>query len=116
MRTLLGNAARYSPEGGRITVTTSIHGNTVTVSVKDEGLAARGDFDNRLFGQDDLYANNPIRKIVGTALGLGIVRQVVEMHGGRVWVDRVEGEGSEFHFTLQATGPPVPVPAGGMVA
>ena len=104
MRTLLANALRYSPDGGRITVTTAVTGDVVTVSVRDQGVAARADFDNRLFGQDDLYANNPIRKVVGTELGLGIVRQVVEMHGGRLWVEAVDGGGSEFHFTLPVVG------------
>jgi PAS domain S-box-containing protein len=107
VRTLLANAVKYSPEDGRITITTLGTDDTVTVSIRDEGVDARADFDNRLFGEGDLYANNPIRKVVGTGLGLAIVRQVVEMHGGRVWVDRIEGKGSEFHFTLQVA----PVPA-----
>jgi PAS domain S-box-containing protein len=116
VRTLLANAIKYSPDGGRITVTTAASGETVTVSVKDEGVAARADFDNRLFGRDELYANNPIRKVVGTGLGLGIVRQVVEMHGGRLWADQVDG-GSVFHFTLQAmAASPAPHENGGMVA
>ena len=100
MRTVLGNAVKYTPDGGDITVTTEMADATVTVSVRDQGVALRADFDNRLFGEGDLYANNPIRKVVGTGLGLAIVRQVVEMHGGRVWVDRIEGQGSVFHFTL----------------
>jgi two-component system sensor histidine kinase VicK len=70
------------------------------VSVKDEGLAVRADFDNRLFGEGDLYTNNPIRKVVGTGLGLGIARQIVEMHGGQIGVDHLEGVGSISHFTL----------------
>jgi two-component system, sensor histidine kinase and response regulator len=116
VRTLLGNAVKYSPEEGHITIGTAAQGDLVMDSVRDEGVAARADFDNRLFGHDDLYANNPIRKVVSTGLGLGIVRQVVEMHGGRLWVDRVEGHGSEFHFTLPALVEAVPVEAGGMVA
>jgi PAS domain S-box-containing protein len=112
VRTLLSDAVRYSPEGGRITVTTTVSGETVTVGVRDEGVAARADFDNRLFGKSDLYANNPIRKVIGTGLGLGIVRQVVEMHGGRVWVDEVDGAGSEFHFTVPVA-PAVPLAAAG---
>ncbi|TMF36991.1 MAG: hypothetical protein E6I27_11470 [Chloroflexi bacterium] len=116
VRTLLADAVKYSPDGGRITVSTSVADGTVTVSVKDQGVAARADFDNRLFGRDELYASNPIRKVVGTGLGLGIVRQVIEMHGGRLWVDRVDGEGSEFHFTLQAVDASLVTPGGGRVA
>jgi len=117
VRTLLANASRYSPERGRISVSTHLSGKVLTVTVADEGVAARADFDNRLFGQDDLYANNPIRKVVGTGLGLGIVRQVVEMHGGRVWTDSIEGKGFEFHFTLPvAEGAAESAKTGGMVA
>jgi len=116
IRSLLDNAARYSPDGGRITVTASAAGAVVTVTVRDEGEAVRSDFDNRLFGQDDVYADNPIRKVVGTGLRLGIARQVIEMHGGRFWVDRLEGKGSESHFTLKAISSFPASPAGGRVA
>ena len=109
VRTLLTNALKYSPNGGTITVTTGAEGDSVIVSVKDQGTAARGDFDNRLFGGEDLYAENPIRKIVGTGLGLGIARQIVEMHAGRLWVDRIEDAGSVFHFALPAVKSAVPV-------
>jgi PAS domain S-box-containing protein len=111
MRTLLRNAIRYSPDGGRVTVTSRSTSDTVTVGVLDEGVAARADFDNRLFGQEDIYSNNPIRKVVGTGLGLGIVRQIVEMHGGKVWVDGIEGKGSAFHFTLPVAPVSAPVEA-----
>jgi signal transduction histidine kinase len=97
VRTLLENAIKRSPEGGRVTVSAKVGTLGVEVSFKDEGVGAQADFDNRLFGHDDLYANNPIRKIVGTGLGLGIARQVVEMHGGRLWLN---GGGSEFHFNI----------------
>jgi signal transduction histidine kinase len=60
----------------------------------------RAEFDDRLFDQDDLYANSPMRRLVGTGLGLGMARQVVQMHGGRLWVVRTPEAGSEYHFTL----------------
>lgn len=103
VRTLLDNAVKYSPEHGRITVSSRPVGTHVEVTVADQGTGVRADFDNRLFGASDLYADNPIRKVVGTGLGLGMARQVVEMHGGRIWVDRHDGaSGSEFHFTVPA--------------
>jgi len=105
VRTLLKNATRYSPEGGQITVASRVEGTEVEVWVRDEGTGARADFDSRLFGVADLYADNPIRKVVGTGLGLGIARQVIEMHGGRLWVDRLEGKGSVFHFRVPARQP-----------
>jgi PAS domain S-box-containing protein len=100
VRTLLRNAIKYSPDGGLIVVASTTRDHQVEVSVKDEGLAIRADFDNRLFGEGDLYTNNPIRKVVGTGLGLGIARQIVEMHGGQIAVDHLEGVGSISRFTL----------------
>jgi signal transduction histidine kinase len=94
---LLDNAVRRSPAGGRITVTASAAGAGVELSVRDEGVGAREDFDTRLFGADDLYANNPIRRVVGTGLAMGMARQIAEMHGGRLWVD---GGGTVFHVNL----------------
>ena len=94
---LLDNAIKRSPDLGSITISASVKGSGVQVAVKDEGVGVRSEFDNRLFGEDDLYANSPIRKVVATGLGLGIARQVIEMHGGRFWVD---GAGSELHFIV----------------
>jgi PAS domain S-box-containing protein len=97
---LLENAAMSSPADGLVTITTATSGSGVVVIVKDEGVGVRLEFDNRLFGEDDPYANSPIRKVVGTRLGLGIARQVIEMHGGRLSVVSPVGRGSEFRFTL----------------
>jgi PAS domain S-box-containing protein len=101
--TLLHHAVTFSPDGGQIVVTSRTHVGQVEVSVRDQGLGARAEFDNPLFDQRDIFANNPIRKVVGTGLGLGIVRQIVAMHGGRMWIDQLEGIGSESHFTIPIT-------------
>jgi PAS domain S-box-containing protein len=105
VRNLLHNALKHSPDGGHIVISSGVRDGHVEVSVRDKGVGIRGDFDNRLFDHDDLYANNPIRKVVGTGLGLAIAREIVQMHGGRLWVDRLEGVGSEFHFTVPIASP-----------
>jgi PAS domain S-box-containing protein len=118
IRTLLANAVMRSPAGGVVTVTTAAGVAGASVGVKDQGVGVRAEFDDRLFDQDDLYANSPIRKLVGTGLGLGIARQVIQLHGGRLWVARTPEGGSEYHFTLPVTwrdriaaAPPSPVPS-----
>jgi two-component system sensor histidine kinase VicK len=100
MHTLLANAVMRSPFGGVVTVTTAAGAAGVSVGVKDQGVGVGAEFDDRLFDQNDLYANSPIRKLVGTGLGLGMARQVVQMHGGRLWVVRTPDAGCEYHFTL----------------
>jgi signal transduction histidine kinase len=73
-----------SPADGVVTVTTAVGAAGVGVGVKDQGVGVRADFDDRLFDQDGLYANSPMRKLVGTGFGVGMARQVVQMHGGRL--------------------------------
>jgi PAS domain S-box-containing protein len=104
---LLRNAVRYSPDGGRIIVATRTHVGRLELTVTDQGVGVRADFDNPLFSGDEIYANNPIRRVVGTGLGLGIARQIVAVHGGRIWMDRLDGVGSEAHvsFPVDMTAP-----------
>jgi PAS domain S-box-containing protein len=118
IRTLVMNAVMRSPAGGVVTVTTAAGAAGASLAVKDQGIGVRAEFDDRLFEQDDLYANSPIRKLVGTGLGLGIARQVIQLHGGRLWVVRTPEGGSEYHFTLPVTwrdriavASPSPVPS-----
>jgi PAS domain S-box-containing protein len=103
IRILLTNAVMRSPAAGVVTVTTAAGAAGASVGVKDQGVGVRAEFDDRLFDQDDLYANSPIRKLVGTGLGLGIARQVVQLHGGRLWVVRTPEGGSEYCFSLPVT-------------
>jgi PAS domain S-box-containing protein len=97
---LLSNAVKYSPEGGDIVVTTRFEGGQVQVSVKDEGLGIPAEFINRLFGRYERFESNRASKVIGTGLGLAIARQIVELHGGRIWVDSTLGGGSTFYFTI----------------
>jgi two-component system, sensor histidine kinase and response regulator len=100
---LLSNAIKYSPDGGDIAVTSTTRDGVVDVSVRDHGLGIAPEFKERLFSRYERYekAGN---KILGTGLGLAITRQIVEMSGGKVWVESQLGQGSDFHFTLPVGG------------
>jgi PAS domain S-box-containing protein len=107
---LLSNAIKYSPDGGEITLTTSVRDGVVDVSVRDHGIGIAPEFIQRLFSRYERYEKTA-GKILGTGLGLAITRQIVEMHGGKIWVESEPGKGSEFHFTLPLTvAPPQVLP------
>jgi len=88
---LVTNALKYSR--GDVAVSSKAQDIAVEVSVRDSGPGMPPDFDSRLFV-------GRVNGSGGTGLGLPIARQIVEMHGGRIWFDSVPGKGTEFHFTL----------------
>ena len=96
----LSNAIKYSPGGGRITITTRIEGDLVHVFVRDSGLGIPPESVEKVFERYSRLESGATRYIQGTGLGLPIARQIIEMHGGRAWVESTEGEGSVFQFTL----------------
>jgi len=104
MGNLVDNAYHYTPENGTITV--QIHprngGNQIQVDVRDNGVGISLEDQSRVFerfyrGEHPLVLATP-----GTGLGLSIVKQIVEMHQGRIWMESsgVPGNGSTFSFTL----------------
>jgi len=103
MENLIGNAIKFTPAGGKITVLAGEERindiNYVVVSVEDTGIGIseenRGKIFNEFFRVDK-------KKYSGTGLGLAICREIVERHNGRIWVESVPGEGSRFIFTLPA--------------
>lgn len=100
MLNLLSNAIKYTPEDGNIEVDINVTEKDIIVSVKDSGVGIPSDkldliFDR--FGQVDESFN---RKCEGSGIGLSIVRNLVEMHGGNVYVKSVINEGSQFIFTI----------------
>ena len=97
---LLSNAVKYSPAGGEILVTNELKDGSVQVNVLDHGLGIPPEFLRKLFGRYERFEDKNKAKIIGTGLGLAITHQIIEMHGGKIWVDSVVGAGSEFHFTV----------------
>ena len=98
---LLQNAANYSPEGSTITIEIRTTDNTdVVVSVSDEGEGIANEHLEQLFQPYYRVDNSKSEKVPGRGLGLYIVKKLVEMQGGRIWVESEVGKGSHFIFTL----------------
>jgi PAS domain S-box-containing protein len=98
---LIGNAIKYSPEGGLIKVG-GLTGpnNTVRCYVRDQGIGIPPADQERIFERLYRVDNRLTRQTPGTGLGLFLVKAVVEAHGGRVWVDSTPGQGSTFWVEL----------------
>jgi signal transduction histidine kinase len=98
---LLSNAVKFTPAGGRIDVSARLADGEVEVSVADTGPGiARGDL-GRIF-EEFQQTETGARQQEGTGLGLALSRRLVELHGGRIWVESEPGVGSRFVFTLPA--------------
>jgi signal transduction histidine kinase len=97
---LLNNAVKYSPKGGEIVVSTRVEGNTAHVVVRDHGMGIPSEALLTIFERYGRVESVATRHIQGTGLGLPIVRQIMELHGGTVWAESTVGEGSVFHITL----------------
>jgi signal transduction histidine kinase len=97
---LLSNAVRYTPEGGRITVTWGLEQDWVWVSIQDTGLGMASDVQERIF--EKFYRAPDARRAEpkGLGLGLSLVQQMIEVHGGRLEVQSQEGQGSTFRVLL----------------
>jgi two-component system phosphate regulon sensor histidine kinase PhoR len=95
---LVHNAVKFTPPGGKITVSAALKAAEVIVSVKDTGVGIPADDLSRIF--ERFYKADRARSGGGTGLGLAIAKHVVQGHGGRIWAESVEGQGSTFYFTL----------------
>jgi PAS domain S-box-containing protein len=96
---LLSNAAKFTPSGGTIQLEAEILEKEILVSVSDTGVGLKPDDQKRIFQAFEQLDSSFSRQEQGSGLGLALVRKLVELHGGRVWVES-EGErmGSTFKF------------------
>jgi sigma-B regulation protein RsbU (phosphoserine phosphatase) len=97
---LISNAVKYSPDGGTITVGTERSGDAAHCWVRDEGMGIPPGSLELVFERYSRIEMTKTRTIQGTGLGLPIVREICEMHGGRAWAESTAGTGSTFHIML----------------
>ena len=91
---LLVNAVKYSPQGGRISLTCFYESETIIFEVKDQGIGIAPEDQAQLF--ESFYRARNVGSIPGTGLGLSIVKQCVEIHGGSIHLESAMGVGTTF--------------------
>jgi signal transduction histidine kinase/CheY-like chemotaxis protein len=104
---LLSNAVKFTPSEGAIHLAAQFLGEedglcTLQISVSDTGIGISAEQQARLFTSFQQAESGTSRKFGGTGLGLAISKRIVEMMGGRIWIDSELGKGSTFTFTLKA--------------
>ncbi|MCS7251084.1 MAG: GAF domain-containing protein [Anaerolineae bacterium] len=97
---LVSNANKYTPEGGRICIRARAENQEVHVEVCDTGIGIPPEALPRIFERFYRVDDPRVHETPGTGLGLSIVKTLVELHGGRIWVESEVGKGSTFHFTI----------------
>ncbi len=105
---LVCNAINYSPDGGRVTVATVSHGDYLEVRVQDTGIGIDAEELPKIFEKFYRVKHPKARQVIGTGLGLSLVKGLVEAHRGTVEVESEVGRGTVFRVLL-------PLMAGGRV-
>ena len=98
---LLSNAVKFTPMGGAVDVSAAQVNGEVRVSVADTGPGIAVEDHERIF-EEFQQTKAGVEHLQGTGLGLALSKRLVELHGGRIWVDSELGKGSTFVFTLPA--------------
>ena len=100
LQNLIDNALKYSDHGDHIFISAKISGNMVEVSVKDTGIGISQEQQEKIFEKFFRADNARKKESVGSGLGLYTVKTIVEKHGGKLWFESQEGQGSTFFFPL----------------
>ena len=97
--TLVANASKFTPKGGKIKVSAWQDNNTLVVQVSDTGIGIPPAEQERIF-QPYYQIKQGGGKLTGSGLGLAIAKSIVELHGGNIWLKSAVGQGSSFFFSL----------------
>jgi two-component system sensor histidine kinase/response regulator len=100
MFNLLSNALKFTPEGGVVRVAARKDADFVEISVEDTGIGISKEDLPKLFKTFSQISSPYTKEHEGTGLGLALTKRMVELHGGRVWVESKPGKGSRFAFTI----------------
>ena len=97
---LIGNAIKFSPNGGVVTVRLLRQYDKVQVRIRDTGIGIPKENLNKIWDRFYQIDSTSTRRFAGTGLGLAIVKRIVEAHRGEITVESTMGEGTTFYFTL----------------
>ena len=100
MINLMGNAIKYTQEGGEVRVFHEVKGQEILTHVKDNGFGISRDAQSKIFEKFYRVQTKETRNIQGTGLGLFIVKQLVEKMNGKIWFVSEKGKGTTFSFAL----------------
>jgi len=95
---LIHNAVKFTRPGGEVLLCAEFIPGEVRFAVQDTGVGIPADEVSRIF--ERFYRVDKSRTGRGTGLGLSIAKHIVEAHGGRIWAESTEGQGSTFYFTI----------------
>ena len=97
---LLSNASKFTPDEGKLKVEAVREGDWCQVSVIDNGIGIEKEDQERIFEAFERVDTPLTKEKGGTGLGLAVAKQIIEKHGGQIWVESEYGKGSKFIFTL----------------
>lgn len=101
---LITNASKYSPDQSNIIITLTTKDKDILFSIADQGLGIPQKEQEKIFKKFFRASNAALRETDGNGLGLYLIKQIVEVSGGKIWFESTEGKGSTFYFTLPISG------------
>ncbi|MDD5645411.1 MAG: HAMP domain-containing sensor histidine kinase [bacterium] len=97
---LISNAIKFTPENGKIEISKKDQKEAFVFCVSDSGIGIPKEQINKIFDKFYQVDSSVTRKYKGSGLGLVIVKEIVELHGGKIWIESESGKGSRFSFTI----------------